>query len=149
MKNIWMVLAIAMCGSSSFAQKLSADKVPAAVIAAFNSKMPSATNVSWEKENTSEYEANFKLGKAESSAKFDKDGKWLETETEVPVASLPAAVSSAVATQYAGYKIKEAEEVETPDKGRFYELELSKSGQVTEVRLTADGKVVSSAKEKG
>lgn len=148
MKNILVVFAIAMLGSvNAFAQKIADDIVPATVTKAFSAKFPKATAVSWEKETATEYEANFKTGKAETSAKFDKDGKWLETETEIEVAGLPAGITKTLAANYTGYKVKEAEKAETFDKGLLYELEITKGAETLEIRLLADGKVVSSKKE--
>ena len=90
MKKIFLIagclLAIASTGCS---RKIN---VPAAVTNAFNNKFPGATEVKWEKENAKEYEAEFTLNGDNVSANFGADGTWVETETVIKVADLPAAV---------------------------------------------------------
>ncbi len=57
--------------------------VPIAVKEAFAKKFPAATNIKWGKENTSEYEAEFKLNGRSASANFLTDGSWVETDMEI------------------------------------------------------------------
>ncbi len=148
MKNKIILAVIALlCNTAISAQKLSKDKVPAAILAAFQAKFPKATAVEWEKEGDKEYEANFKSAGVEQSVKYDETAKWLETETEVSATSLPKAVSDALHTQYAGYKVDEAETVDTYNIGMVYEVELTKGKETLEVRLAPDGKVISAQKE--
>ena len=69
--------------------------VPKAVADAFAKKFPAATNIKWGKENAKEYEAAFKLNGKSVSANFLTDGSWVETESEINTAELPAAVTTA------------------------------------------------------
>lgn len=112
--------------------------VPAAVQAAFNQRYPNASVKEWEKENGL-IKADFWNGAQESEAWFLPDGTWVRTETDIPAATLPQAVLDYVAANYAGFRVDDAEYVETPE-GDFYELELEKNG-VPDVRLQirADG----------
>src|SRR4051794_19365863 len=106
MKNLLiMLLATIAFNTISFAQKLSADKVPSAVSKAFQEKFPKVTDVKWELEAKTDYEANFKLNGTKTSAKFNESGKWMETETDYKVADLPQSVKDLLAKDYAGYKI--------------------------------------------
>ncbi len=75
--------------------------VPKAIADAFAKKFPAATNVKWAKENAKEYEAEFKLKGKSISANFLNDGSWVETESEISAAELPAAVANAVKLKYA------------------------------------------------
>jgi len=125
---------------STYAQDISADKVPADVSSAFKAKFPKAEKVKWEMENGKDYEAAFKINDAEQSAVFDAGGNWMETETEIKVSELPQAVSQSVAKQFSGYKINEAEKVEKKD-GNLYEVELSKGKEILEVTLSPTGEV--------
>lgn len=148
MKNIVFVVALVFAFvATTSAQKISADKVPAEVLKAFQAKFPSVTNVKWEMEHKVDYEANFKTGGTEQSAVFDKAGKWQETETEIKVGALPAAVTKTLAAKYTDYKIKEAAKVETADKGTLYEVEINKAAETLEVQFSADGAVLNSKKE--
>lgn len=136
-----MIWAVAICCTVRVAAR-AAVSVPQVVADAFHAKFPNAAKQKWEKENATEYECEFHNGKTEMSAKYDQSGRWLETETEVKVTDLPPAVLEVIVQQYKDYKLKEAEVVETPE-GKLYEAELSKGGKVTELRLSADGRVVS------
>lgn len=143
MKRLLMtVFAITMFISLQ-AQKITDNKVPAVVTKAFKAKFPTATKAKWELEDSKDYEVNFKINKAEHSAVFDASGIWMETETEIDVSQLPSAVSQAISKQFSGYKIKEPEMVEKKDKGKYYEVELTKGKETIEVVLSPKGEVIS------
>ena len=146
MKTIMFLLFTAIIGNPVFAQKISADKVPAAVATAFKTKFPNATKVTWEMENKTEYEANFKLNNEEASANFDNTGKWLETETEIKTSALPSAIQSTLKKDFAGFKINEASKIESVKNGNCYEAEIEKGEGTFDVLLSADGKVLSKTK---
>ena len=118
--------------------------VPEAVKTAFTAKYPTAKKVKWEEEDEGEYEAEFKLNGKEMSANFKADGTWLETETEIKKSALPAAVKTAIASQFAGFEIDEAEQLETPDLGMAYEVSLENKKEKKEIQLvfSADGTVL-------
>ncbi len=84
MKKILFFLASVVCYSSINAQKISSENVPAAVVAAFKTKFSIAEKATWEIDYDN-YEADFTVGKSYFSATFDKDGKWLGTETFLKV----------------------------------------------------------------
>jgi hypothetical protein len=132
--------------NAACAQKISADKVPAAVTSAFKAKFPKATKTSWEMENANEYEAGFKLNGEEVSANFDNTGKWLETETEIKVSALPAAVKAALSKDFAGFKIEEASKIESAKDGNCYEAELEKGEETFDVLFLPNGKILSKTK---
>jgi len=132
--------------NAAYAQKISADKVPTAVTSAFKAKFPNATKTSWEMENANEYEASFKLNGKEVSANFDNTGKWLETETEIKVSALPAAVKAALSKDFAGFKIEEASKIESAKDGNCYEAELEKGEETFDVLFLPNGKILSKTK---
>lgn len=142
-----MLWAIALLVSAGLcAQKINNKKVPAAVISAFKQKFPTATKIKWELESKTEYEASFKLNGTEVSANFDNTGKWLETETEIKVADLPAAIIAILLKDFAGYRIEEIEKIESAKNGNCYEVELEKDKENLEALFTADGKLLSNTK---
>jgi len=145
-KIIFMLLTAAIMNNAACAQKISADKVPAAVSSAFKTKFPTATKASWEMENKTEFEVNFKLNGEEVSANFDNTGKWLETETEVEVSALPTAIQSTLKKDFAGFKINEASKIESLKNGNCYEAEIEKGEETFDVLLSIDGKVLSKTK---
>ena len=134
-------------GNSVYAQKIAADKVPASVTSAFNEKFPNATKSGWEMENANEYEASFKLNGESVSANFDNTGKWLETETEIKVSELPAAIQSKLSKDFADFKIKEASKVESLKNGSCFEAEIENGETTFEVQFASDGKILSRTKQ--
>lgn len=145
MKNILLIIiAIAYCNFYMSGQKVK--NIPEKVKTTFAQKFPSATKVKWDKENDKELEAEFKMDGKEYSANFDLDGNWMETEYEISTNDLPEAVKNCLNTEFAGYKIKEAEVSETAE-GKVYEFELKKGKDEAEASISLSGRVIS--KEQG
>lgn len=107
-----------ICGTSCFSQK----SAPAAVREAFSKKFPGVSDVDWGKENSQEWEAEFEQTGKDMSANFRADGTWLETETEIQVADLPASVQAALK----GKKVKEAARIERADGSTVFEAEVGR-----------------------
>lgn len=145
-KNLFVLLCAATMSMSASAQKIATNKVPASITTAFKSKFPSATHIVWEKENA-DYEANFKVNGKEMSASFDNSGNWLETETELKVADLPAAVQQILKKDFANYKVNEASQIESVKNGNSYEAEIAKGKETFDVLFASDGKVISKTKK--
>jgi len=142
MKKIFLLMtALMLIIGSAYSQKLTTDKVPAEVKAAFTKKFPDATKVGYEMEKT-DYEVSFMLKGVEGSANFDKTGKWLETETELTVAQIPANVKATLDKEFAGYKIKEAVKVETPEVALKYEFDVAKGESKLEIEIATDGRLL-------
>ena len=114
-------------------------KVPDAVKTSFGKKFPTATNVKWEKENSKELEANFKMSATDASANFGLDGSWVETETTIPVSELPAAVTDAVNKRYPGAVFGRTEKIEKSAGKMLYEVNISVKGKKKEMELNPDG----------
>jgi hypothetical protein len=133
MSFVGLVFATSAC-----AQKV---KAPEAILKAFNAKFPGATDVKWGKENSKEYEAEFKLNGTAVSANFGLDGSWKETETTIKTADLPTPVVNAIKTKYPAGVITLAEKVEKPDK-TYYETVVKSNGKKKEVEISADGKIM-------
>ncbi len=124
-----------------FAIAVSAQAPPANVQSAFKAKFPNGKTVKWEKENANEWEAEFKQHGVEYSANFSNEGVWKETEHEMKASGLPSAVQSTLNREFPGFKVEEAEKVETPE---FigYEVEIKNGGEVMEVVLNKSGKII-------
>lgn len=123
MKNLVMMSAlIAAIGFSACAQKIDAAKVPAAVKAAFEKQYPGVT-VKWEKED-GKFEAGFKQNGNTMSALFEANGTMTESEMDIKVADLPAAVLSYVKDHYQGKSIKEGAKITKADGTVNYEAEV-------------------------
>ena len=118
-----IIIALLLCTTATFAQKMEASKVPDGVKATFNKSFPGIKDAKWEIEKGN-YEANFKQGTEKMSALFDTNGKWLETETAIPVNTLPANVAAYIAANYKGEKIKEAAVLKMANGDNNYEAEV-------------------------
>jgi len=138
-----LLLCAALCLHPAAAQKIANDKVPPAVLSSFKAKFPTATKAKWEMESKTEFEVNFRLDGKEVSANFALSGQWLETETEIKVSNLPAAIRSVLSTDFEGYDIEEASQIESLKNGNCFEAEIEKGGDAFDVLLTADGKIIS------
>ena len=140
MKQLLTLTLAALLGLTAQAQKLTDDKVPAAVKAALIQRFPAAKQVAWEKEDAQAYEAKFTVGDNKQSANFDENGKWLSTETNIKKTDLPASIQSSIAKNFAGHDIGDPEKVESPE-GVSYKMKLKKEGQKLEVVFLPDGTV--------
>jgi hypothetical protein len=139
MKKIFFV-ALAIIGSSAttFAQS----KAPKEVETAFNAKFPKAIKVKWDKENATEYEANFINNGVEYSANFSIDGKWLETESPETFENLPVNIQTAFSNSHKGVKIKAVAKIETLNSGIQYEIEVKKGLKTVEYLYNSEGKLI-------
>lgn len=123
MKNFVMMSAlIAAIWFSACAHRIDAAKVPAAVKAAFEKQYPGVT-VKWEKED-GKFEAGFKQNGNTMSALFEANGTMTESEMDIKVADLPAAVLSYVKDHYQGKSIKEGAKITKADGTVNYEAEV-------------------------
>ena len=137
MKKIFFVALTIVCSCvTTFAQS----KTKNAAVLAFNLKFPKATKVNWEKENATEYEANFLLDEKKHSANYSIDGKWLETESIMPFSELPEMVQNSFNLQHKGAKVKLASKIENHKDQNYYEIEAKKGLKTVEYFYTADGK---------
>jgi hypothetical protein len=147
MKNsLKLLFALCLLNIVGIAQKVETKDVPLQVQKMFTAKFPKATDVKWEIENKKDFEANFKIGNVEQSATFDKSGEWLETEIEISISQLPAAVSQSVKKEFPDYKFKEASSIDSKINGKCYEVEISKGKDKLDVLVSPDGKIISKNK---
>ncbi len=123
MKYLIIVLFVALSINTTFAQKISLDKVPAAVLKSFQTKFPSIKKAKWEIENGN-YEAEYDENKIEHSALFKADGTLIETEIEIAVNQLPKTITDYVAKNMNGKKIKEASIITEVGGKKKYEAEV-------------------------
>jgi hypothetical protein len=143
MKNIIVVLAIIMLSNANLkSQNVADNKIPANVKKELVAKYPTATNVKWEMENKTTYEAVFKLNSESVSANFTKDGKWLETEKEIKFSQLPKAVQDVLNKQYPKAKYTELAEVESPENGKFLDVDVTYNKKKFVVELKPTGEII-------
>lgn len=130
-----IVLAVLGFSTHNFAQV----KVPSEVQKAFNQQFPNASQVKWDKESKTEYEASFTMQGNKYSANFTAEGKWLETESEIQFDALPQAVQAAVQKKYKLTQIKLVAKIETAKGEVRYEVEIKHGLKTTELLYSTDG----------
>lgn len=146
MKNkITLLLCAAMLSVQVYAQKISADKVPDAVVNAFKAKFPQVANPEWEIEHDKNYEAGFRQNDKKHSVVFDASGTWIESETEMKKSDLPESVTTSISKEFPGFEVEEADQVESSIHGNCYEVEIEKDKENIELILSANGTVISKA----
>lgn len=137
MKNLVIILS-----SILISINVLAGTPPDTVVKAFQQKFPSATKVSWGMENSTEWEAEFKLGETGISANFLNDGTWVETETEIPVSKLPETVMASIKKDYPSWEITGGDRIESAKRGILFEADLKSGMKKKEVQLKEDGTFV-------
>lgn len=118
-KTVVFLCLLCFVATASFAQKLSAQKVPTAIKTAFAKNHASITKVSWEMEKTN-YEAGFTLNGKETSEVYTAQGVLVETEVALKVAELPEAVKMKLKDK----KVAEAAKITKADGTVVYEAEV-------------------------
>lgn len=132
---------------SVFAQKITSDKVPSNIRATFKQSFPEATKVKWIMEDKVNYEVEFKIHNQEQSVVYDSNGKWIESEIEIKASQLPESVMQTIKTQFKGYKIEEASQIEDTKYGKGFEVEIEKGERTMEVRFSATGEILNQKTE--
>ena len=142
MKKLLMLSSLAaIITFSACAQGLDASKVPASVKTAFAKKFPGVT-AEWGKENSKEYEAEFKMNGKSASANFLTDGSWVETEMEINNAELPQPAANAVKTKYPAASILKVYKIDNAKGEVTYEAEIKTGSKKKELVLKADGTII-------
>ena len=144
MKTLKTFSFLLLC--SLFAACNTSTDVPQAVKDAFAKKFPDAGSVSWDMENTNEWEAEFQMNGMGYSANFSNDGKWKETEHKIEKKDVPKNVMSALMNVHPDAKIK-ASEISETKSGRIYEFEIKAHEKTMEVAVDMDGRIKKTTEE--
>lgn len=139
MKNILFV-AFFIC--NIFTTTNAQTKVPKVVNDAFTKKFPTATNVKWEKESKTEFEANFTENKTKKSVNYSEKGDWLETESAITFEQLPAKVQKSFIDATKNAKVKAVAKIETSTGETNYEIEVKKVIGTVEYFYNSEGKAI-------
>jgi len=123
MKTTIVIFALALGINFANAQTVKEAEVPAAVKDALKKAYPTAKVEKWEKEDTN-YEAEIKVGKAESSIVYEASGNLIMTEVEIKVSELPKGVTDYISKNLKGKKAKEASKITYADGKVNYEAEV-------------------------
>jgi hypothetical protein len=142
MKKFILLFAVSfLLISGGFAQHIETDKVPDAPKAALKKEFPKAIDQMWNLTGST-YQVIFSVEKTRHAMKFDEKGNWIDKETRISKTALPKEITHSIAKNFAGYMIYEAEKVETPTKGKLYNVGLEKGKELLEVHLSMKGDVM-------
>ena len=129
----FIAIVFAVCSFNlAQAQQLKSIEVPATVHSSFKKLYPTIKNVKWAKEG-SNFEAEFDLGKIETTVVFDGNGSMVQTESEIKISELPTEATNYIATNLAGKKIKEAAKIVDVKGVITYEAEIEKVDYIFDV----------------
>jgi hypothetical protein len=139
MKNLFTVLCLIALGFTAGAQDIAADKVPSAVLNAFQSRFPDVQNVKWEMKGEV-YKAEFELASRDHEVSIEKAGTIVRHKEDFPKKQLPDAIQQRLSTDFPTYKLDDADKIEMEGKV-FYEVDLDGPSDKREVTLTEEGTV--------
>ena len=117
------------------------DNTPKQVLNSFSKKFPTAKSVKWDKENETEWEAEFKLDGTKYSANFDTNGNWKETEHKLKLSEVPEQIKMALTSAFPNSKIEAAELSET-STGTVYEFDIEKGDTDMEIVIDTKGNIL-------
>lgn len=149
---IILIALLAMLSQANAGEKeLSKDKVPKAVLEAFEKAFPNVKAMKFEKENfkgAEAYEVEYKDSGKEYEALYSADGTLLQKEEEIDVKALPETVVNAVKKAHPKGKIKEAEKLMNPDGSLAgFEVEIKTPKGKHELELDVDGQILRTEKD--
>ncbi len=132
-----MLIAFLGITVSACAQK----NIPTIVKDSFAKAYP-GVQAKWDKEG-SKYEASFKKDQSDMSVLYNTKGMAEETEMDMKVEMLPAAVKAALAKDYKNVKIAEAAKITKADGTVMYEAEMKGKDYL----FTPKGKFIKAVKD--
>jgi hypothetical protein len=145
-------IAIFLASIPSHAQevRISKSQIPAPVLASFTRDYPAAAILGASKETehgTDMYEIESADGSRRRDILYSRDGKVVEIEEAVEPDSLPKSVAGGIKKHLEGGKLLKSEKVIRGKQIR-YEFHVDHKGQVSEIVVDPQGKVVSVEKQK-
>ncbi|SHG05290.1 PepSY-like domain-containing protein [Dysgonomonas macrotermitis] len=107
----------------------------------FDKKFPNATDVEWKASNNV-YEIDFEISNVDYEAWYDSNANLLMYKYDIANGELPSAVSSAIASDYTGYTLDEAEKVYKGEIIGYY-VDLKKNKTEVHAFYKEDGTFIS------
>ena len=101
-------------------------KIPAKVTEAFKAQFITTEQLEW-KDNITNFEAQFSQGGVSKSAKYTKEGTWIETTSVIAFEGLSAEIKNGFAkSKYATWEVKTVSIIEQPKKVVLYKVLVKK-----------------------
>lgn len=138
MKAKIFLIALLLASFTVFAQET---KVPKIVKDSFTKLYPKVTDVKWDKEGKTEFEAGFKENGKDVSVVFDEKGNLIETETAIQINELPKSAASFLEKNYTGFKISEAAKIISAKGEVTFEAEITKDKVKKDLLFDSKGNI--------
>lgn len=146
--NISRILALSL--SAAFIAPVFADipaaNVPAAVKTQVQNQFPNAGVIEWDFDDDEDvYEAEFRINGLEYDMKLSPDGTVFLIKADIPLQSLPAPVTAAIARDFPGYALRRAKQITVRGtmKYRVYCRAEAAGVRKLELYYAPDGKLLS------
>lgn len=125
-------------------QKVATVDIPSIINETFKAKFSIAEKISWSLDYDN-FKAEFKVGKADFAATFDREGKWLKTESFLKPSELPKSIKDLLAKEFgelSAYKLDDVEKVETVDNVILYEMKVDKGELRYDISISEKGDIL-------
>lgn len=127
-----------------------ASRVPSPAKDQVQKQYPAANAIEWDfDDDEGVYEAEFRLNGLEYDLKISPDGTIYFSKAEIPLQSLPAAVTAAIARDFPGYAPRRAKQITVRGvlKYRVYCRSEGAAVQKLELYYAPDGKLLSQKRD--
>lgn len=102
---------------------------------------PSAHNIVWTIDDNI-FQVDYVLHDKKTTSYFDKNGTWLETESEIDFDELPKAILETLKIKLSEYSIIDIELVKTKENQELYEVDLKKGDKIYDILFDKNGKIL-------
>ena len=140
MKKVIFLAGSLIYSILSFAQEVQSKEVPSIVLNTFKQNFPKASDVEWKLKN-GEYKVEFEIGRTDHEAWLNTKGNVVKHKQEIPSNKLPKEVAASINKNYKGYRIADAEKIESGQKV-VYKVELKAASREEDVVFDQSGKLV-------
>ena len=144
MKKLLILLLFLLLPLLILSQKISMNRVPISVIFTFKIKFPQANKIHWFYDKKDKvYCALFNLEKVPHVCEFNSDGRWLVTEIDTDIDSIPKHIIDTINTNFTNYNIIEAQTLESPDDDqKVYLIYIDNDKKDVIVKISNTGEIL-------
>ena len=117
-------------------------QIPEEIISQFQLMEPLATSTEWFVQGKI-YKVYYKLDRQNRiTSYFDRQGNWLETETEIGIEELNSSVLNVLETKFNDYEIVDIEIIKTFDFKILYEIDLIRNDKSYDILFDTTGRIL-------
>ena len=117
-------------------------QIPEEIISQFQLMEPLATSTEWFVQGKI-YKVYYKLDRQNRiTSYFDRQGNWMETETEIGIEELNSAVLNVLETKFNDYEIVDIEIIKTFDFKILYEIDLIRNDKSYDILFDTTGRIL-------